>query len=294
MVISLLSTMFLTGAASVEQSHPITQLTVPDSSPDNHFDMEEGIVSFSGGGFVGEHSQGNLMLADPTTQRPVWVGSPQTDQQDLKVFGDIKLGGEIVNTDSGGDVANDWNVHDAVTAQRMSTESFESGPSSGGAIQIGYDEPNKINIYSWGSEQGVGKIGVSDTSGFGADGTLKIGADLEVLGSKNFIHKANSTHEVVYTSQESASARAVLEGTVTVKKGSKTVKLPGHFEEVVSDKEPDIRIQLTPRELTTVAATERSQEQFTVKTGEQSPVEIDYRITGVREGFEVPEVVRRR
>lgn len=110
-----------------------------------------------------------------------------------------------------------------------------------------------------------------------------------VDGTKNWIHSLNSTHEAVYTSQESPEVRAVYEGQTLVK-GSKNVSLPSHFSKTVSDSKPMLRVQATPHELATVAVTERTDDYLVIESSKD--VEVDFRVTGIREGYEDKQVVR--
>jgi len=111
-------------------------------------------------------------------------------------------------------------------------------------------------------------------------------------GTKNWVHDLNSTHTAYYTSQESPQVRAVYEGQVNVTNGRVNVTLPYHFSGTVSEKRPSLRVQATPHSLTTVAVTERSDEWIVIKTSSSEEVTVDYRITGIREGYEDKDVVR--
>lgn len=109
---------------------------------------------------------------------------------------------------------------------------------------------------------------------------------------KNWVHKINQTHVSYYTSQESARVRAVYEGKVSVVDGKVNVSLPNHFSSTVSDKNPLIRVQATPRSLVTVAVTERSDDWIVIEANTQEEVLVDYRVTGIREGYENRNIVR--
>jgi len=111
-------------------------------------------------------------------------------------------------------------------------------------------------------------------------------------GTKNWMHDLNSTHTAYYTSQESPQVRAVYEGQVNVTNGRVNVTLPYHFSGTVSEKRPSLRVQATPHSLTNVAVTERSDEWIVIKTSSSEEVTVDYRITGIREGYEDKDVVR--
>ena len=123
-----------------------------------------------------------------------------------------------------------------------------------------------------------------------SDASVEVPNDFDVGGNKNFVHDLGDGTEAVYTAQESADVRAVLEGTVHVD-GETTVELPDHYDGVT---EPDdsaaIRVQVTPRELATVACTERSTTELTFDA--DAPVDVDYRVTAIREGRVDKQVVR--
>jgi hypothetical protein len=269
-------------------------------------------------GFIGHNSVEDRIALYSTTDKPVTVGfSPNAGiKSDLLVTGDLSLQGEIkgysgkpkvdgLKIDSGLDVSylNSYDNNDNNKLDRGEVINIIDGYLNGDnslsrqeVINAIKAHTNSVNLqdgyYSLSSSLSGGIHKVWQIKPVSGD-TVSVDGNLEA-DSKSFVHNINQTHEAVYTSQESASARAVIEGTATVEGGSKTVELPGHFEKVVSDDKPDIKVHLTPRELTTVAATERSQDRFTVETGKNSKVEIDYRVTAVREGFEDPEVVRRK
>lgn len=109
-------------------------------------------------------------------------------------------------------------------------------------------------------------------------------------GTKNWLHDLGNGSEAVYTSQESPEVRAVYEGSTTVENGQVRVDLPDHFGITVSDERPDLTVQVTPYSLATVAATERSDSQITIEATKD--VKVDYRVTGIREGYEDKDVVR--
>lgn len=109
-------------------------------------------------------------------------------------------------------------------------------------------------------------------------------------GTKNWIHKINSTHNAVYSGQESGNVRAVYEGQTTVIDGKVKVSLPSHFSKTVSDTEPMLRAVATPHQLANVAVTERTDDYLIIEASKE--VKVDYRVTGIREGYEDKQVVR--
>jgi hypothetical protein len=114
--------------------------------------------------------------------------------------------------------------------------------------------------------------------------------------TKNFVQSVNTTHEAVYTSQESPMPRAVLEGEMEVESGEARLETPRHFSQVVSDSEPEMNVQLTPEgeEAEPVAATDVTRNGFRVKqiAGQPSSFTVNYRMSGVREGHTDKQVVR--
>ena len=119
--------------------------------------------------------------------------------------------------------------------------------------------------------------------------TFTISADLNCDGSKNWIHSLNETHESVYSAQESPQVRAVVEDTVTVTDGETLIELPDHFSETVGTDE-EMTVQVTPHELATVAAAQRNTTHVTIAADRD--VSVDYRVTGIRDGYEDKQVVR--
>lgn len=142
------------------------------------------------------------------------------------------------------------------------------------------------------SEVGVkaSEISLDEDTSTDDDCVVTNDADWECDGSKNWVHQMNSSHEAVYTSQEGPDVRAVYEETAAVENGSANVSLPGHFSETVSDSRPDLKAQATPDELATVAVTEKTDDYIVIEASED--VEVDYRVTGIREGYEDKQVVR--
>lgn len=114
--------------------------------------------------------------------------------------------------------------------------------------------------------------------------------DFTCDGAKSWVHDLGNGSEAFYTSQESPMVRAVYEGQTTVENGANTLNLPSHFEKTVSDTNPMLRVQATPHELANVAVTSRSDSQITIEASKD--VTVDYRVTGIREGYEDKQVVR--
>jgi hypothetical protein len=110
--------------------------------------------------------------------------------------------------------------------------------------------------------------------------------------AKNWVHDLNTTHKAVYSAQESPEVRAVYEGQAATSNGRVNVSLPSHFSKTVSDTRPSLRVQATPHQLATVAVTERTDDYLVVESSKD--VTVDYRVTGIREGYEDKQVVRKK
>jgi len=117
-------------------------------------------------------------------------------------------------------------------------------------------------------------------------------ANIDCAGSKNWVHELNSTHKAVYTSQESPEVRAVFEGKAHVV-DSKKIELPSHFSKTVSDSEPMLRAQVTPQgTFTKSVVMDKTDHYIEIKVGKET--DVNFRITGIREGYEDKQVVRQK
>lgn len=120
----------------------------------------------------------------------------------------------------------------------------------------------------------------SDTGNFNCD------------GNKNWVHDLGNGSEAVYTSQESPQVRAVFEGKAHVV-DSKKIELPSHFSKTVSDSKPMLRAQVTPRgTLTNSAVMEITDDYIKIAVGKET--DVNFRVTGIREGYEDKQVVREK
>ena len=126
-----------------------------------------------------------------------------------------------------------------------------------------------------------------------ADGTWECDGDIVSSGgTKNWIHDLGNGSEAVYTSQESPQVRAVYEGMTNVT-GETRVELPSHFSKTVSDSEPKLRATATVQgKLAYAAVIEKTDEYLVLDSSESATV--NYRITGIREGYEDKQVVREK
>ena len=166
--------------------------------------------------------------------------------------------------------------------------------SAEGAVAIGHGAyaPNsyEATFGHLGNQYYGGPLDVNVT------GDLTVHGNSNVYGSKNFVQQVNESHEVVYTSQESADVRAVVEDTAEVVNGTAVVELPDHFSKTVSDRKSELKVQVTPNSVNTygLAVINRSDDQIAVKElmGGSHSFEFDYRVTGIRESYENKTVVR--
>lgn len=81
----------------------------------------------------------------------------------------------------------------------------------------------------------------------------------------------------------------MVENTVTVTDGETVVALPDHFSGTVGSDE-DMTVKVTPHRLATVAAVQRNTTHVTIEADQN--VAVDYRVTGIRDGYEDKQVVR--
>ena len=159
----------------------------------------------------------------------------------------------------------------------LEIQSTEGGLNSNIGIKAAHEVVVKSDVQS--NNGGPYECWISaDTGDWNCDGT------------KGWVHDLGNGSKAYYTSQESPEVRAVYEGQTTVDNGIVTVSLPSHFEKTVSDTKPMLRVQATPHELATVAVTERSDSSLTIEASKD--VTVDYRVTGIREGYEDKQVVR--
>lgn len=210
----------------------------------------------------------------------VGIGSATDPSSDLEVGGDVEV-------DRRTDIHGQLHVEGLVNCQNR--------VDVAGQLHVG----GLVNCQSDLEVAGITTIestttvnGKLNSSSSEVENNLLVGGDLNVQGSKNFVHKTGDGSEIVYTSQESAAVRAVYEDQAAVSgTGETEITLPDHFTTVVSDEAPQLRVQVTPHDLATVAVTERTPSELTIESSDD--VSIDYRVTGVRDGFEDTEVVRK-
>jgi hypothetical protein len=167
-------------------------------------------------------------------------------------------------------------------------------------ITVGPDTDRGINVKAGSGESIEFHNGDTVAGTFTGSDLHMNGNDITNVGTlnastKNFVQPINRTHTAVYTSQESADARAVIEGTDRTRNGRTAVSLPPHFTQVVSTDRPDLQIQITPYGPASLYVINTTTEQFWVERWQgQENVTFDYRVTGIRDGYEQKPVVQQR
>ena len=129
-----------------------------------------------------------------------------------------------------------------------------------------------------------------------AKGTVSIQGNLDVTGTKNFIHPYpnNPTKEIVYACLEGPESGTYYRGRGRLSNGEAQIELPEHFSIVTSDQSL-LTVQVTPRgDCNGLYVLESTPEFIVVKESQngKSNVEFDYFVQGVRTGHENDAVIR--
>ena len=208
--------------------------------------------------------------------------STSTDETLVAGFGEK----EVTVDDSGIELKAGTNIKEFSTDESLTDDSDGAVPTE-----------QAVKQYVADNEQYIGNSG-----GHTAGGNLDMGSndisgvDTLNANTKNFVQPINESHNAVYTAQESASARAVIEGEDTVRNGLSNIRLPSHFTAVISSETPRLRTQVTPTETDTngLAVTHVNRTHMVVKElrGGENTVGFDYRVTAVRDGFEDKQVIK--
>lgn len=269
-----------------------------------------GIDVYSGG--IDMHSNQISNLADPSSAQDAATRSWVNNNDDYEA--DTNAGTKCSGSDYlAGDGTCNVDSYEANTNTQLDDEQPGSDVDLGGfhlrnagSVVVNYEL--SFDDTAIGGEYNIDK---RDTAGNSSDDMVIESMDAVSLysstgktcdftsngdwtcsGTKSWKHVLNSTHESVYTSQEGPEVRAVYEGQTSVENGAVNVSLPSHFVETVSDERPSLRVQVTPHELATVAVTERTDSWIVIESSKD--VDVDYRVTGIREGYEDKQVVRER
>jgi len=127
---------------------------------------------------------------------------------------------------------------------------------------------------------------------------LTLYKNLNVLGSKNFIHPhpVDETKIIRYVSAESGEALTITRGNAKTVSGEIKIKLPEHFSLVTSEKAP-ITVIITPKGAPVLLYIKEESKNHIVVAMKKSDfaefrdVEFAYQVTGVRDGFEDQEII---
>jgi len=239
----------------------------------------------SANGFVPASSVEKGPIQSGTSASDVGLGNVLNKEQ-LAVDGSNSM---TTSLDVGGHkVINTQEVNHQTNPNDNSIEWDELG--SGSIVSDGVDEKYLIvdaedgMSFRFDSDRDSG--GDYECGFDGSDGSF------ECEGAKNWVHDLNQTHNAVYSSQESPEVRAVYEGQAATSNGRVNVSLPSHFSKTVSDTRPLLRVQVTPHSLASVAVTERTDDYLVVESSKD--VTVDFRVTGIREGYEDKQVVEKK
>lgn len=245
------------------------------------------------GDFVGE----DLFVSDDIDGPTVFTDLLKArDNSFLEINDDVEITGgfdieqvDYVRLDNLASRDGDYiSVEDTVDigANDLTGQTQSSDPSRGlffgGAESQLYHEDDVALYSDWDGEFYSCKLD-------GTDGSF------DCSGSKNWIHPINETHIAEYSSQESGEVRAVVDDTTMVDDKVKgnymtTVEYPKHFSDTIA-KNPDIKAQVTPHDLATVAVTERTNEYIVIEADKE--VKVDYTIKGIRQGYEDKQIVKK-
>jgi len=261
-------------------------------------------------------------LADPTNAQDAatrsWINSNDDDASTKCKSGNVLFGNGSCGVIEGGDgyLPNDPATSSVYLGDNRIFNTAGIRLRESGEIQLGTDSNGYNNDIIIEDSEFSGAVTASDDPdrdlNMEADGDIILTSDMDDSsgggipgyscyisgsdgswncdGTKNWIHSLNSTHDAYYTAQESPDVRAVYEGEAHVV-DSKKIELPSHFSKTVSDTEPMLRAQVTPRgTLTDTAAMEVTDDYIEIAV--QNETDVNFRVTGIREGYEDKQVVR--
>lgn len=218
------------------------------------------------------------------------TGSLDMKDNDLLRAGQIKdRGGVDLTSDSDGSSGGPYTASlDFDTGDfSVPTHLVVKGPNTGTLFSVDEDLASQEATLN---SQGSLRVDAGDDGD--EDCRIENTGDIECTGSKNWIHSLNGSYEAVYTSQESPQVRAVYEGKAHVN-GPTNISLPKHFEKTVSDNEPKLRATATTQgKLAYASIMEKTDSYVVIDSNEE--VDVNYRITGIREGYEDKQVVREK
>jgi hypothetical protein len=145
------------------------------------------------------------------------------------------------------------------------------------------------------SSAGYGLYTPDDTK---IDGTVEVGGDLKVAGTKNFVQTISTEDgpdKIAYTAVEAGQVRTETSDVAKMTDKTAVVELPDHFSKVTNEKKPLI-VQVTPytAKEAHLQVTDKSVERITVEdvSDTADTYEFAYTVKGTREGFEEPNIYR--
>ena len=245
-----------------------------------------GLDVYSGG--IDMHSNSISNLADPSSAQDAATMS-WTDNNALSPDGSESMNGNLNMGD------NDINYQDMITSRDAASGNyikFDGGCGSSCMEIVSDSLDGTFGNISMKSNGPVTFYNNYDQKSGSEYCRLDNFGDWSCTGAKNWVHSLNDTHEAVYTSQESPQVRAVYEGKDEIENKTK-IELPSHFSKTVSDTEPKLRATATVQgELAYAAVIEKTDDYIVLDSSE--PATVNYRITGIREGYEDKQVVRKK
>lgn len=154
---------------------------------------------------------------------------------------------------------------------------------------------------TWGWLQCNRIVNIGNMVNYGSlvcSGTIDVFQNLNVYGTKNFVHPhpTDSTKLIKYIAIESGEALTVARGTAKTENGKAEIELPDHFSLVTSEKAP-LTVLLTPESAPVLLYTKnKSKTNVTVAMKksdlfEFGDVQFAFQVTGVRDGFEDEEII---
>lgn len=147
--------------------------------------------------------------------------------------------------------------------------------------------------YYSGDNEGWGWLYCNRIMSRGAGQTNYIDGNLQVSGTKNFIHPHpdDTDKVIIYTCIEAGEALTLARGVATTVNGKAIINLPEHFKLVTSSKAL-ISVILTPENNPAVLyTTSKSKESVEVAIKEEDffeygDISFSFQVTGVRDQFE--------
>ncbi len=274
--------------ASMSSSHSVDAGTLVLSGENNNNIVTLGSNTSSNHGTIRAYSNGNLKVA---------TGANADGN-----FGTLTLWGDngSLNTNISNQGNNDHGGIRVYDDESLNKGEIISAPSRGGAVFIranGANGSRNVELSPTGNDN-HGRVCVFDENGtsqiclfIDGNGNGSIAGDI-----KNFRmnHPQNSEKEIWYASIEGPEAAAYERGTAQLVDGEVRVDFSEHFELVVNP--TTLTVTLTPLDAASkgLAVVEKTATGFIVKElgGGTGNYQFDWRVEGVRKGYEDFEVIR--